>query len=79
MHLTVNMHLITMCASKPDFTVICTNSPLIMGLNYEVLASFKDLLKPITSDKVRFKTYGRHFREYLVFYIKSVNLYHMAP
>ena len=34
------------------FTYIArTNSPSSMGLNYEVLASFGDLLNPITSDK----------------------------
>ena len=48
--------------AKAALYIARTNSPSIMDLNYEVLASFEGLLKPITSDKRRFKTYGRHFR-----------------
>ena len=44
--------------AKAALYIAHTNSPLIMGLYYEILASFEDLLKPITSDK---KTYGRYF------------------
>ena len=47
--------------AKTVLYIECTNSPSIMGLNYEVLVSFEDLLKPITSDKRKIQDLQRAF------------------
>ena len=48
--------------SKAALYIACTNSPSIMGLNYEVLASFEGLLKPITSNKRKIQDLWKAFR-----------------
>ena len=48
--------------SKAALYIAHTNSPSIMGLNYEVLASFEGLLKPITSNKWKIQDLWKAFR-----------------
>ena len=48
--------------AKAALYIACTNSPSIMGLHYEILASFKGLLKPITSDKRKIQDLWKAFR-----------------
>ena len=46
---------------KAALYIAHTNSPSIMGLHYEILASFEGLLKPITSDKKKIQDLWKAF------------------
>ena len=48
--------------AKATLYIAHTSSLLMMGLNYEVLASFEGLLKPITSDKRKIQDLWKAFR-----------------
>ena len=48
--------------AKAALYIACTKSPSIMGLHYEILASFEGLLKPITSDKRKIQDLWKAFR-----------------
>ena len=47
--------------AKAALYIARTISPSIMGLNYEVLASFEGLLKPITTDKRKIQDLWKAF------------------
>ena len=47
---------------KAALYIAHTNSPSNMGLNYEVLASFEGLLKPITRDKRKIQDLWKAFQ-----------------